>query len=51
VGDSVWVEGQGEKRGVVTKRRGRILTVEYKGERSQYETPTIDVDQKLVHKI
>ena len=45
------VEGQGEKRGVVTKRRGRILTVEYKGERSQYENPTIEVDQSKVHQL
>lgn len=43
------VDGQGQKRGVVLKRRGRILTVEFKGERNQYETPTVEVDQKLVH--
>ena len=43
------VDGHGQKRGVVTKRRGRILTVEYKGERNNYDNPKIEVDQKLVH--
>jgi len=47
----VVAEGQGEKRGIITKRRGRILTIEYKGERNQYENQKVDVDQSKVTKV
>lgn len=40
-----------QKRGVVKKRRGRILTIEYPGARSQYENETMDFDQAKVHLI
>jgi hypothetical protein len=46
----VIVQGR-QKTGIVKKRRGRILTIEYAGERDRMKPETIDIDQKYVKKL
>ena len=40
-----------QKRGVIKRKIGRKVTVEFKGERNNPNPTTMDVDQSSVHKI